>query len=262
MYASNFYIAHIQTWPEGVSHLWSLAVEEQFYFVWPLLICLIPTRRAIGPTIVLVIVAIMFLRGFLQSHLSNPWYVDESPLHNIEPLGLGSLLAVISAPDSHLRTWVRPLALLAVFAGVILLVLQSALKLKNDFIQSVPQDLIFGLIGVWMVAAAARGFTGMLGSVLLLRPIRYIGTISYGIYLYHNIVPFTVARIIGHPPTGLPWEIAFALITFAVAALSWHLFESPINSFKKLFPYQVGKSSSFPTDAVELTSMPAPRPDP
>ncbi len=95
-YASNFYSAHLHGWPAGVGHFWSLAVEEQFYFVWPLIICSISRRRAVEPCILAIIFGVVLIRIFLRPHLTYPWYLDMSPLASIETLGIGSLLAAAS----------------------------------------------------------------------------------------------------------------------------------------------------------------------
>jgi peptidoglycan/LPS O-acetylase OafA/YrhL len=109
-------------------------------------------------------------------------------------------------------------------------------------------DLAMALVGVWLVAQAARGMGGPIGSVLSWAPVRYLGTISYGIYVYHllliDLLP-RLARRAGYPDllAGLGNEtLAFfafyGCMTVVVAAISWHVFEAPINRLKARFEYR------------------------
>ena len=93
-----------------------------------------------------------------------------------------------------------------------------------------------------LISRAARGFTGVLGVVFTLRPILYIGTISYGIYLYHLPIKWVIGFKASKWISGLPWFIphsaVFFVATVLMAAFSWHFFERPINQLKRLFPYR------------------------
>jgi peptidoglycan/LPS O-acetylase OafA/YrhL len=103
-------------------------------------------------------------------------------------------------------------------------------------------------MGVWLVARAAEGMPGPVGKFLSLAPVRYIGTISYGIYVYHLLLPELVRRVarrLGHPdllaPLGdktLAFLAFYSALTIFVAAISWHCFEAPINRLKARFEYR------------------------
>jgi len=95
----------------------------------------------------------------------------------------------------------------------------------------------------WLIGSASRGFQGRFGRLLEWRPIAYLGKISYGIYIFHNLVPVAFAAIatslgIHYEDAGVINFVASSLVTFAVAALSWHLFERPINGLKRYFQYE------------------------
>jgi peptidoglycan/LPS O-acetylase OafA/YrhL len=91
------------------------------------------------------------------------------------------------------------------------------------------------------VAGAARGFAGSLGRVLAWGPARYLGRISYGMYVYHNLMPDFVRLCLG--ALGVPVEalgaapVLFALATVAVAAAYWWLVEASLNKLKRRYPY-------------------------
>jgi peptidoglycan/LPS O-acetylase OafA/YrhL len=90
--------------------------------------------------------------------------------------------------------------------------------------------------------------TGPVGTTLGLAPVRYLGTISYGIYVYHLLLPSLlpkVAKRLGHPDLlaslgdeTLAFLVFYAVLTIVVAAVSWHCFEAPINRLKARFEYR------------------------
>ena len=99
----------------------------------------------------------------------------------------------------------------------------------------VALDLGVSLSAAWIVGRAAAGFTGSVGATLLSRPVVYVGTISYGLYLFHGFIPYVLGRYI-EGFIDLPWPARFVMLTLAtvtVASLSWKLFEAPILSLKE-----------------------------
>ncbi len=71
----------------------------------------------------------------------------------------------------------------------------------------------------------------------------YLGKISYGIYIYHYLVPLAFAAAatrlsVGYEDSGFGNFIATSLVTIGIAALSWHLYERPINGLKRYFRYE------------------------
>jgi peptidoglycan/LPS O-acetylase OafA/YrhL len=123
----------------------------------------------------------------------------------------------------------------------------SALLISDSFGVALPaiavaikqtlQALVFG----WMVIRAAEGFSGWTGRLLGSTPIVYVGKISYGVYLVHGFAGGLLFGLFGLNSRGMaePWRL-FSLIgvTFAIASLSWHLFEGPLNGLKRFFPYR------------------------
>jgi peptidoglycan/LPS O-acetylase OafA/YrhL len=95
--------------------------------------------------------------------------------------------------------------------------------------------LVFG----WVVWGAAEGFGGVVGNVLSAGPVRYIGTISYGIYLLHDFAWMGLTKI-GFDPGVLRTSqglLPMLSATLLMAAGMWHLWERPINALKRWVPY-------------------------
>jgi peptidoglycan/LPS O-acetylase OafA/YrhL len=244
-YASNLLAAARNDWGSGVTtHLWSLATEEQFYLVWPLLVVLLPLR-----VLPLVAAAAIGLAPAVRVALlagANPGGEPPIALWVLPPtafdaLGCGALLA-LWRNDATARAGLRR-------AGVIAFALWLVATLVAR-IGSVPALIPFDLTVVpvlWALAccalvdAASRGVRGAAGAVLDSRVLRYLGRISYGIYLYHLpaywALSVALQRLHLPAPDGEPAKFMLgSALAIAVAALSWHAFEQPINRLKQRWP--------------------------
>lgn len=221
-YLTNVYLFQRGDWNGSISHLWSLAVEEQFYLVWPFLMLLVPARRLPGLIIAMIVIAPisrLMIGGPMNSVL---------PLGCVDALGAGALLALPPTRPSMMRAgaWIGfPLAL-------------GALVFRAAGYSGVPLEvaLDFGvsLTAAWIVGRAAAGFSGAVGVFLTARPIAYLGTISYGLYLYHGFMPYVLGRYVtGFVEMSSPARaVMLTMVTVMTAAVSWRVFESPILRLK------------------------------
>ena len=237
LYLSNWKTAIDGEWG-AVTHIWSLAVEEQFYLVWPLVVLFAPKRLlpwAIGS---MVAIALM-TRAILAT--TDTWGVDIMTPAVFDALGLGALLALvwrISANVDRIVTWIGALA-----------VFVFALDVATAHVSWMPDispmtHVWWPLLFTWLVHHVARGVRGPAVHVLTWRPLVYAGTISYGIYLFHLfVVPVSeiVERNFGVnvpiPGDGVGRFVAVSVVSIAVASLSWTVLERPINEQKHRFPY-------------------------
>jgi peptidoglycan/LPS O-acetylase OafA/YrhL len=217
-YLTNVYLFDRGSWHGSISHLWSLAVEEQFYLVWPLLVLWLPERRlpiAITAMVCAAPLSRMLIGGPMNSVL---------PLSCVDSLGAGALLAL---PATR-----RPMMNVGFLLGLPLMFVSLALRATGSVSLpgEVALDLGASLSAAWIVGRAAKGFAGSIGRFLIARPVTYLGTISYGLYLYHGFMPYVVGRYV----TGfveMHWTTRSVLLTVATittAAASWQLLEAPI----------------------------------
>ncbi|HXE52334.1 MAG TPA: acyltransferase, partial [Tepidisphaeraceae bacterium] len=176
-YLSDVYFFHRAQWQGGTSHLWSLAVEEQFYLVWPWLVLFL-NRRALIPVTIGLILAAPITRAWGALHGWNDVSLRTFPLESVDALGLGALLAIgwREFPDRVTR-----LRMAALIAGILALLAVAVARLLHvPAVHTIAEPLGFALIFCWLVGAAAVGFAGVAGRVLLFRPLLLIGTVSYG----------------------------------------------------------------------------------
>jgi peptidoglycan/LPS O-acetylase OafA/YrhL len=218
----NLLILKLGYWPPGISHFWTLAVEQQYYLIWPLLILLCP-RKLLAPILILLTMASPATRYLAAG---SGWLsMDLIPWGLLDDFALGSLLAV----GKHRGTLLSP-RLLDV-AGMLALLAYAFLYIAWEMNRSIPlwchaQQTFLAIAFTALIARAAEGRCGPLSRVWEHRWLVSLGQWSYGIYLFHNLAPLFAGKIcwfLWDP--SLPPHIAillrlpfFAVIT---ALLTW-----------------------------------------
>jgi peptidoglycan/LPS O-acetylase OafA/YrhL len=224
LYIANLVQAFGHPLPPGLLHTWSLAIEEQFYIVWPLALLLALRLRASWRAIAVGLgVAITFVVVHrLQLHLAgaSPLRTGFGPDTRSDSLLIGclfglafhaGLLTGLSSPTLRRRLGLAGAIVVATFL----------------FISPSPQTLILGL---WPLFSTAVGFVVLRSAsdpgsrtarALSARPLLYVGRISYGLYLWHLILLWT-------PPESveIPGGVRIAA-AFAAAVLSHRYVETP-----------------------------------
>jgi peptidoglycan/LPS O-acetylase OafA/YrhL len=230
-----------------LGHLWSLAVEEQFYLFWPCVILFTPRRWL--PAVTLGAIAIGPVFRLVATPLLRNDFTTILPFGCLDSLGLGAYLALATEPAFRSHPLIRqPTSAWAWAGALVFLVHQVAWYLGAwPLLRIVMFDLGVAFPGVWLVKRSSEKMGGLAGRILEFAPLRYVGTISYGIYVYHPMVPslFTkAARHAGYPhlfaPLGdktLRFALFYSAASIAIAAISWHWFEAPINRLKARFEY-------------------------
>jgi peptidoglycan/LPS O-acetylase OafA/YrhL len=262
-YTTNIYVWHYLAFPYAVSHFWTLAVEEQFYLVWPWAMLFLP-RRWLLPFLISLCCLGPAWRLWASFHYSPP---DRNAaftftLGVVDFLALGAVLAIAAHADRSRERLQRVLTLVVLPIGAVLYVTLFWIKRSVD--SHVPlalEDTGAALVFCWLIGSASRGFGGPFGRLLEWRPIVYLGKISYGIYIFHLLVPLAFERAAEHLNTtyensGFVNFITTSLVTFCVAALSWQLFERPINGLKRHFRYESSREVP-PQDPVTTSSTQA-----
>jgi peptidoglycan/LPS O-acetylase OafA/YrhL len=246
---SNWRIAYNVTY-NGVDHFWSLAIEEQFYAVWPLVVFLL-SRRALLRVCGGVMALSFMLRSLPSVHASMQHYPHVvyclTPFR-VEPLALGSCLAVLISDERFRAHW-REWAAAAAGAGALCLAVVMAVTRSSSF-EPIPMAM-FGYSGVGLVAAAGVCYAAMRsgasspGAAFLRSPaLVELGRLSYGIYVIHRplsiLAPPVQAALmprIGGVAASLVVTFVGSAASYFLAIGSWHWIEQPFLRLKSRFPY-------------------------
>lgn len=230
---SNVYFYISNSWePWVTAHLWSLNVLEQYYLFWPLLILYVPIRLTFLIVVGLCI-APFFLRASLPELGPNVMAVRVLPFYVFDAIAAGALIALLEFQRLRLfevigRPWVSIVAAVVVAATI----------LFERYVGASELVRLASIAGIaCIVTGASRGYSGAIGSFLSSRPMSYLGTISYGMYIYHIFIWWIIAdRMPALYVTGWLPFVVVSSITILVSAVSWHWLEAPINRLKVCFP--------------------------
>ena len=225
--------------PGPLNHLWSLSVEEQFYIVWPLAL-LAGTRVVqelrpgwIRPRLGLAILGLAAVSFALMVALYEPG-ADPSRVYygtdtRAAELLIGAALATIW-PSQKLRANVTEGARNAIdAAGVVgLAVIGAMFLLAEEFSTFLYRGgFIVLAIAVVMTVGSMAHPASRLGPIVGCSPMRWVGTRSYGIYLWHfPVIVLTTPE--GSSSPGLALAVVQVAATLGIAALSWRFVEDPI----------------------------------
>jgi peptidoglycan/LPS O-acetylase OafA/YrhL len=252
--------------PRNLPHFWSLAVEEQFYLVWPLLVFGLRSARRVALACLVVAVAALACRIALLNHPHFPDVVYQWTICRVDALALGGFAAACGRIPAW-RDWIArhrlPLAL------ALLALLGWAFLWTHAFPRTSPRGMTAGytvlaiVFAAWLYASAWRdaaqalaiddglGSTGTqpgrqaLWHRALCHPVlQSVGKYSYGMYVIHKpLHDLFSAKILavlgvvtaGHIGMARLHVLAVTLISYAVAWVSYHLYEVHFLRLKRYF---------------------------
>ncbi len=261
------YFAYLQNWEPGnglthdayLGHLWSLAVEEQFYLFWPFAIWLCPRRFypwMCGVLIVAACASRQWFSGFLP--VNAIWKLTP---FRLDALCLGALAAYLIRSDRAVQ-WLRSRWWMFVVAGAAWFVFA---QWHADYVAPfsyTPAALVFASIIFWSALTAPR--------LLTLPFLRTIGKYSYAMYLFHLPAHIFIAPLLGRWIATQPFAIFMTVrtlympvmfaVVFGMALLSWRFLEAPFLRLKRFFKYEKSPDQSPGQSTVTQSGVTALRP--
>jgi peptidoglycan/LPS O-acetylase OafA/YrhL len=263
-YTTNVYLALGKTWSlPYVGHFWSLAVEEHFYLVWPLVVFFLPLDSLLAAC-VLGSVGALALRITLASLGAGSIAVLVLTPCRTDALCIGAVLAVlqqrIGMPRlvSAARRAILPLAI-----GVLGLSTWNLLRATGvDIVLPARGTALALFFGALVVTTMGASRSSLLGRVFASRALRFFGRYSYGLYVFHGIVAYAMfdrgidRALAERSGTHLGAMIAFAFggaaVSLAMAVASYELFEKRLLRLKERFAPATHARPPVPVGRVDL----------
>ncbi|QYB00073.1 acyltransferase (plasmid) [Rhodococcus sp. USK10] len=225
--------------PSPLQHFWSLSIEEQFYFVWPVLLLGLfwltrkahrrgrsSVRHSALAATMLTVVALSFGWAMVQS-ASEPTTAYFSTFTRVWELGAGALVAIAGPALARIpHTIVRPILAYVGLAGVL-----SSLFVISERTQFPGPGAALPVLSTMLVIAAFHG-SEVRGMQPLTNPFAlYFGNVSYSLYLWHWPVIVLLAALM---PANVTYYILAAVLALSLSHISFTFYENPIHKSKWL----------------------------
>jgi peptidoglycan/LPS O-acetylase OafA/YrhL len=249
-YTSNFYFA-FAGWPANYfSHLWTLAIEEQFYLVWPLVIFFAARLERLRFGLLMAFLSVSLLRCVLYFSGINFAALYLCTETHCDALLLGGYLALSirsTQPGAliglHPKRWVALLfAMLAFFIlnadGLFPGWDHAPLIFFSQNMITLP---LLAVLFVWLIHAATKDAAGRISRFFSFPALRWLGKYSYALYILHVPLAFMILENrpswISSQPLLAEFELFFLFLGSSIAAafLSWHLYEKHFLKLKRYF---------------------------
>lgn len=255
LYMQNYVLAFDDHELRWTAHFWSLAIEEQFYFVWPVIALVTPKRRLVGLTVALIFACVAFRAGFtLKSHIWDPLttvkFAYRATVTRADGLLLGALVATLQRESAHTlaHLWRRLRFPIFVMTGLGLVGLYVVAKGLNGYDRRVIAAGYF-MLALFFASAVSLCADGKIGdrvkSFLSSKVLVSCGKVSYGMYIFHwPLLAFSVPWLKrtqetmgqgGRIGLNLAFMTGSILIIWVAAQVSFRFFESPFLKLKEKF---------------------------
>lgn len=238
----NYWSGVVPGFSSLLDHTWTLALEEQYYLIWPALLLLLGPRSVVPLALLIAVGSVLARSAGFSSRIL---------IGRGDGFALGGLLAAILLDLSRARSpqFVNRYSLSLVCVGLAALAypvwgsaaggLLSSARISNDSAAISGSLRLFSVTVIFVcVVGLILLFAGRRELAYLRDPrLVYLGQISYGIYLYHYPIYLIIDACTGMP--GNFWVILLKFaVSLAIAGLSWRWVESPILQLKSHFDYR------------------------
>jgi peptidoglycan/LPS O-acetylase OafA/YrhL len=227
-------------------HLWSLAVEEQFYLVAPLAVRLVPPRYLKWVLALVVLFAIAARLYFRFVHHMPITMITTRTLSRMDSLAIGMLAAILVRSESERRWLGQNLVTLRAILGLLTVGVVFLFFFSYGSLTRGMQTIGFTWMAAFYAAVlllAVQNRSGWLAGFLRMPLLLELGSVSYCVYLVHLVVNVTLhALLLHHSPqissfSGALVTLLAVVIAYGIAKLSWLYFEGPLQRRGHAFRY-------------------------
>lgn len=248
LYGTNILQARSGGWPFGYfDHFWSLAVEEHFYLVWPLVIYFANYRATIAACVTVIVIAAAARVTWLVMG-GNDVAPEVFTLFRADSLAMGALAAVLMKQQST-AAWLVPVSRHGVWLLALVLIL---LKLSGRRWLTLPDTVFAAMFACLVVVAMTARTESFAGRFWNARWLQFFGKYSYAMYVFQfPLIPILAPVLSVEILAGLVGDASLArttyiglmtAITTTLAVASWHLYEKHLLAFNRFFPSHVNRT--------------------
>ncbi|MCY7906467.1 acyltransferase family protein [Bacillus inaquosorum] len=252
--------------PSPLKNLWSLAIEEQFYMIWPMFLVvgmyIFKNRARLAAAVSLLALCSAVMMSLLYEPGGDPSRVYYGTDTRSFALLIGCALALVwpmkRLSSNRLSNKLKHTLHATELSAFCILVLCVYFTDEYEPFLYRGGMLLISMIAAILIACVCHP-SSFLGNLLSWRPLRWLGTRSYGIYLWHYpvIVLSTPVQEIGNP---VFWHIVLkVIVTFILAELSYHFIEKPVRTqgfrsfFRRIFIHRIREWKT--TSVISKTSI-------
>jgi peptidoglycan/LPS O-acetylase OafA/YrhL len=258
-FATNFQMVAKDDWSGSLSHLWSLSVQEQFYFVWPLILFL-PSRLLPGAFVTFFVGAAVFRAGCLQAESSDffRWFMLPA---SFDAFAAGALVAWLMIRHQG-RVLVSPrwMASATTVALVCWLIARKLRYLRGSgHIGIAFIDTLETITLAFLLIILLQNLSAPVVRIFSFKPLVTIGRVSYGVYVWHLLVAYAFGPMLD--AVGITTEAhdvarcaVLTTVSVGVAWLSWIAIERPFLEWTKRLTTPDALGQSFGTRLARIFS--------
>ena len=255
-YLTNYNIAHVgfPAFP-ALGHFWSLAVEEQFYLVWPAIVLLSNRAELIRICLLAMVGALVLRIAFVLAGYGDAAYVLTPA--RMDSLAVGALIAVTArGPEGLARIGRLAKPTVGIIGAVLIAIFvwRSGLAPWDPIMKTIGGTLLVFFFGALLVLALISPPKTFIGRIFGSSQLSFLGRYSYALYVFH--VPILVFHLDRFLPLALVPTVFGSLLlkklvfvtsatalSIALAMISWKLYEKQFLKLKRFFPYRVPEPS-------------------
>lgn len=258
-YFTNFHLVKAQYWPPTTAHFWTLDVEEQFYLLWPFFIIFIPQRHLLKAFMAIIVSGILIKLFSYRAVFPVP--LDILTRFNINAFAVGGILAYKGTMATEKeRRFITKCFNIIFYTGIPICL--AIIITKSYYFSFVYNRFLFAVFSMKIIEGAIAGYKNYFGKFLENRAVLYLGKLSYGIYLWHLLIPVLFWRFyniiygrlndnfpsffINHQQgislfdriisSDIACFVIYSALTITAAVISWNLIEKPFTKLKSFIP--------------------------